>query len=106
MNGLIILLKTADFSSSFPISIGSAKLLLNDFHVDNKPGFAKFIMDHNSESLFSTGVPVKQNLCLLFNLLIARVCIATGFFISWASSNITVCHRMFSKKFWSILSVA
>ena len=51
-------------------------------------------MDHRSPSRFSTGVPVSANLTWAFNFLAARVCLASGFLMAWASSSATKRHKV------------
>src|SRR5437763_1926763 len=57
-----------------------------------RPGATKSNNDHKSNNRFSIGVPVKTKRTRLVSNLMARVCLAIGFLIAWASSNINMSH--------------
>ena len=65
---------------------------LNFLTDPRSPGFRKSKIDHRSPSRFSTGVPVRARRHFDCSALTARVCLAPGFLMAWASSRITVRH--------------
>ncbi len=49
-------------------------------------------IDHRSPSRFSIGVPVSAMRARAWSFFAARVCLASGFLIAWASSSTARCH--------------
>src|ERR1035437_115219 len=87
-NGEIIFLSLLLFLGSPSLSIGTANSLLNVDHLYRYPLFKKSMIDHKSESLFSTGVPVNATLYSALRVFIYWVCFEALFLMFCASSNI------------------
>ena len=66
-NGVVSFLSFSVASGSLYRSMGRAKLRLNLFKGPRKRGLRNSKIDHNSESLFSTGVPVRAILFWALN---------------------------------------
>ncbi|SPU97929.1 Uncharacterised protein [Burkholderia cenocepacia] len=78
--------------------MGLRYLLPKSFNEPSKPGCTKSNRHHRSANVFSTGVPVHAIFSLAFCFLAARVTIALGFLIFWASSQTMTDHFCAAKE--------
>jgi len=90
INGEIVFFKSSKIYLSSSLVIGLSYFSINLFLEYNRPGNIKSNIDHNSNKLFSIGVPVSANLTLLFIFFTLIAFKDSGFFICCASSKIHI----------------
>ncbi len=88
-NGSVIRRSSCAASAEPCRSTGTAYRSRNAFADPSRPGLANSMIDHSSESWFSTGVPVSAIRDAAGSALTAFACWLRWFLIAWASSHTT-----------------
>ena len=105
MNGWVIRRSRCAASGSPCRSTGTATRSRNVWAGPSRPGLAKSMMDHSSESWFSTGVPVSAMRAAAGSARTALACAVSWFLIACASSHTTRTHRTWLSASRSLLAI-
>ena len=85
-------------------SIGTAYRSRNLSAGPSRPGLVKSMIDHSSDSRFSTGVPVSAILAAAGSARTARACLVAWFLMFCASSQTTRAQFTWPSAAWSLVA--
>ena len=104
MNGWVSRLSACAASGEPCRSIGTAYRSRNRSACPSRPGLVKSMIDHSSDSRFSTGVPVSAILAVAGSARTARACLVAWFLMFCASSQTTRAQVTWPSAAWSLVA--